>query len=342
MIDFPLASAIHSGCTKIFVLTQFLSTTLHRHLQATYKHVEILPCEQKPEHREWYQGTADAIRHHLNYICEAPADYYLILAGDQLYQMDFTKLLDYAKAKRSDLTVAALHVEAKLTGRMGTLVTDTEGRITTFREKEAQNGPGPYLGSMGIYLFTRQTLIDSLSTMKGHDFGHDLIPHLIKTTRAYAYIYDDYWEDIGTLDSFYAANLRFLEPTPPLDLHVSALFSPAIPLPAPKIFKTEIEKSILGEGSSIAAKQISQSIIGPKTTIGSGSTISASYLMGSTTIGKQCRIHRAIVDEHVTLSDHVELTNAAERTHYDGPGPLIREGLIIVPRGTQLPTNFKL
>lgn len=343
LIDFPIASAIHSGCQKIFVLTQFLATTLHRHLKETYDQVEILPCELKPARKEWYQGTADAVRHHLDYICEEPCDYFLILSGDQLYQMDFSTLLDLAKVKNADVVIASLPVDATLTGRMGIIKTDKEGRITHFQEKQPQTGPGPFLGSMGIYLFKRSTLIEVLRHNKGHDFGRDLIPNLVEPSRTFAYTFKGYWEDIGTIESFFAANLRFLDRNPPLDLHTSRLFSPAISLPAPKIYQTHIERSILGEGSHIEAERISNSLIGPKTVIGPQTTIETSYILGSSPIGKNCRIFKSIIDEQVSLGDHVELCNAAGHTHYDCPtGPLIRDGIIVVPRGTKLPANYRL
>ena len=342
LIDFPLASAIHSGCQKIYVLTQFLATSLHVHLQKTYSQIEILPCEQKPTTKEWYQGTADAVRHHLEYLCEKPFDYFLILSGDQLYQMDFNKLLEQALTKDADCVIASLVVDKTLAERMGVLEVNAEGQIIAFQEKQKQTRNGPFLCSMGIYLFRRKTLIEALSKYPGHDFGRDLIPLLIQEAKCFSYPFDGYWEDIGTIESFYHANLRFLDLTPPFDLHTGRLFSPPVSLPAPKITQTHIRQSILGEGSYIEAKSISHSLVGPLTRIGAHTEIDSSYILGSTPIGTHCCIHKTIIDENVTLGDHVHLLNTQNLTHYDSPQALIRDGIIIIPRGTRLPSNYKL
>lgn len=342
LIDFPLASAIHSGSQKIFVLTQFLSTSLHAHLQKTYHQIEILSCEQKPTTKEWYQGTADAIRHHLEYLSEKSFDYFLILSGDQLYQMDFNKLLEHAKIKDADCVIATRSVNKLLAERMGILKIDTQGQIIDFQEKQKQTGEGPFLGSLGIYLFRRQTLIDTLKRHPGHDFGHDLLPHLIHEAKCFSYLFEGYWEDIGTVESFYEANLRFLDPSPPLDLHASHLFTPPTSLPAPKITQTHISQSMLAEGSHIEAKRISRSLIGPRTHLGAETQIDASYILGSTRIGNDCLIKKGIIDENVTLGEHVSLLNTQGLTHYDSPYALIRDGIIIVPRGTHIPSNYTL
>lgn len=344
LIDFSLANAIHADIQKIYVLTQFLATTLHRHLLATYRQIEILPCEQKPSGKEWYLGTADAVRHHLEYICEGGEEYFLILSGDQLYQMDFSKLVSFAKDKDADLVVASLSVNAALSRRMGILEIDKTKQITHFIEKpqHLQEADGPFLGSMGIYLFKRKTLVDALKRYQGHDFGHDLIPALIEETRAYAFLFDGYWEDIGTIESFYQANLRFLDPKPHFDFHHNPLFSPPCSFAAPKIQNTLIENSLLGEGSVIQAKSLSHCLIGPKTLIDTDTVINSSYLLGHSPIGKHCHIRKTILDENVTLGDHVRLTNEKQLTHYDGPGIFIRDGITLVTRGTHIPSHFTL
>lgn len=356
LIDFSLSSALKSGCTQIYVLTQFLAASLHQHLMKTYpQSVQLLACEQTPSKKEWYQGTADAIRQNLQYLLECPADYFLILSGDQVYQMDFKPIVEWTQRKDADLVIASLPVSQADAKRMGLLACNEKGKIVDFFEKPQdprvlerfEIAPNQYLASMGIYLFKRDLLINTLQNSEGHDFGKDLIPQLIKKINCFSYRFDGYWEDIGTIASFYQANLA-------LDSNLN-LYSSGLP-PA-KLYNTLVNNSLIGAGSIIHAQEIANSVLGERCVIGAGSRIEASYLMGNDfyhpphtssslpkelTIGRNVHISRAIIEKNTCIGDHVTLTNARQLDHFNSDGVYIRDGIIIVARGTTLPDNYKL
>ncbi|HEV8052147.1 MAG TPA: glucose-1-phosphate adenylyltransferase [Parachlamydiaceae bacterium] len=386
LVDIPISNAIHSGCQKIFLITQFLSSSLHRHILSTYRFgnstssaIELLSAEEKPQRKTWFQGTADAVRQNLNYLEDTHADYFLILSGDQLYQMDYNDLLQRARETDADMVISCLPVNEKDTSRMGIMQVDKGNFITDFKEKpqlekelkqlilskSQLNKFGintknlNYLGSMGIYLFKRQVLIDLLMDDLGEDFGKHLIPHLVQKGRVAAHIHRGYWEDIGTIESFYSANMALTEDSPPFDCYNEnwPIFTKPVTLPGAKVFDAQVSSSLLCEGAIIEAAEIINSIIGPRTVIKSGTKIHNTYIMGNDFfkthqnnlrlpsqlhIGKNCTINKAIIDRHVSIGNNVQLINKGNLSNYDGNNINIRDGVIVVQHGATIPDNFIL
>lgn len=386
LIDVPISNSINSGCHKIFVITQFLSSSLHQHIFRTYRHdifnsgfLELLSAEQKPSRKGWYEGTADAVRQNMEYFLEIPVDYFLILSGDQLYSMDYREMLEAAQQTNADVMVAALPVQEKDCSRMGILQVDNSHMITSFVEKpkegkiieamamgsEIKNALPQcdprcnHLASMGIYLFKRDVLLSLLSEDPREDFGKHLLPTIIEKGNAGAYIFDDYWEDIGTIESFYNANIALTQSKPAFNCYDEAkpIYATRHNLPGPKIFNTLVNNSIICEGSVIEAAEITHSILGPRTIIKKGTIVRDSYVMGSDyftrpietdrlpeqlQIGNNCVIKKTIIDKNACVGDNVQLINQNGLMHYDGHNTHIRDGIIIVPRGATIPDNFIL
>lgn len=374
LIDIPLSNSIHSDCRKIFVVTQFLSAPLHKHIVETYRFdsfssgfVELLTAEKSPKNEEWFQGTADAIRQSLEYLVRLPVEYFLILSGDQIYRMDFREMVAFAKETDADVTVATLPIDEVEASRMGLMKIDRENKIIDFCEKPKDAaslqkmriptlGKKDFLASMGIYLFKREVLIDLLKRDLRDDFGKHLIPTMVHEGRAYSFLFDGYWEDVGTVKSFYDVNIAVTKKNPPFNIHDTSypIFSEKTELPAPHILGGTFEEVILCEGAVIHGGEIVSSIIGPSTTIDAGCHISHSLLMGHDeycggdlpidhcTIGKNCLIRRAILDKGVHLEDDVKLVNMKGLDTFDGEGVHIRDGIIVVTRGAKLPRGFQL
>lgn len=383
LVDVPISNSIHAGCHKIFLLTQFLSTSLHRHIFQTYQHVgvapgyiEILSAEQKPKTKEWYQGTADAVRQNIEYLVDAPVDYFLILSGDQLYNLDFNEMLKKAKRSDADVLIATLPVSGNDASRMGILKIDEEDFIVDFVEKPQERkvleqfrtptgkaGTGtseerPFLGSMGIYLFKKQALIDLLNEDTREDFGKHLIPTQIRKGNIAAYLYDGYWEDIGTIESFYQANIALTGLNPPFDLYAPsrAIYSCRYDVPSAKIHHAKISQAIICEGSIVKGSEVVNSILGPRTVVNDGCVIQDSYIIGNDFyeapqkgsqklpshfyIGSNTIIKRAIVDKHSQIGKNVQLVNKKNLINYDGDHIFVRDGVIIVPSGTTIPDGF--
>lgn len=388
LIDVPISNSIHSECYKIFVLTQFLSSSLHHHIFQTYMQggrtagmIEVLTAEQKPSQKTWYQGTADAVRQNLEYLLENPVEYFLILSGDQLYNINFQEMFLFAKETDADVVVAALPVNAQDATRMGILKINESNQITEFYEKPKDpailnrlrsplqtiekagisiENKREHLGSMGIYLFKRKAMADLLSHDSREDFGKHLIPKMVLEGRASAYLYDGYWEDIGTIESFYNANLALTEPKPLFGFHSEdrPIFTSRYDLPPAKFLNTQLKQTILCEGCLIDADEVTHSILGPRTVVRKGAIIRDSYLMGNDyysspvldnqslpsepSIGEDCIINRAIIDKNVSIGRGVQLVNKQKLTHYDGDHVFIRDGIIIVSRGAVIPDGFIL
>lgn len=387
LIDIPISNSLNSGCDKIFIITQFLSSSLHQHILRTYHldafssgFIELLPAEEKPDAKSWFEGTADAVRKNLNYLQETPVDYFLILSGDQLYNIHFEEMLQFARDSDADLVVASLPVGEKEAGRMGILQVDEHNRITSFHEKPqhpkelaklrltenqmiARNidpkQKRAFLGSMGIYLFKRQVLLDLLVEDSRNDFGKHIIPFKVEEGNAITYIYHDYWEDIGTIESFYQANMALTRRLPLFDCYNEdrKIFSQHTNLPGARISDCRIRSSIICEGAVIEAEEISGSIIGLRTLIHKGVTIRDSYVMGNDfyeppiitdrlpehfQIGEDSLICKAIIDKNVSIGKNVRLINKDRLNHYDSDNIYIRDGIIVVPRGATIPDNFVL
>lgn len=387
LIDVPMSNAINSGCLKNFIVTQYLSTPLHQHIFSTYRmgtctngFIEILTAEQKPKSKLWFQGTADAVRQNLNYIMSTPVDYFLILAGDQLYNFNFQHMMQFAKETDADVVIAALPVAEPEAKRMGILKVNEDHFVTEFHEKPQQrelldhmklpnflqerikpwcDENRQFIGSMGIYLFKRQALLELLDCDPREDFGKHLLPTKVQQGRAAAYLFTGYWEDIGTIESFYNANMALTQPNTLFNFYDerNPIFSHHYNLPPSKINVTYIEKSILCEGTIVEADEIRNSILGPRTVIRKGSIVKNSYVMGNDfyspfktssslpshlSIGENCLIDRAIIDKNVSIGDRVQLVNKNKLANYDGDRVYIRDGIIVVANGATLPDGFVL
>ncbi len=376
LIDVPISNALGSGIDTIFVLTQFLSRSLHHHILHTYPpnaltggFVEVLTAEQRANCNRWYNGTADAVRQNLDYLLEISAEYVLVLSGDQLYRMDFCSMLQTAITTDVDVLVATLAVDEKEARRMGILKVNEDHDIIDFHEKPSSiqaldrlrtspeilhkmgfisGSEKPFLGSMGIYLFKREALIQMLDTDLREDFGKHIIPAKVGKGKIGAFAHNGYWEDIGTVESFYEANLALAEPQPPFDLYAESMpiFTTAHTLPGAKIRGGHINHAIICEGSVIEANEITRSIIGQRSIIRKGTIIQNSYIMGNdlhgtpSEIGEDCLIKKAIIDKQVTLRNRVHLINKQNLTDYDSDLIYVRDGIIVVPRGVTLPEGF--
>lgn len=375
LIDIPLSNSLNSQIRRIYVISQFFASELHQHILSTYHldlfslgGIELLSPEETPTKKVWFKGTADAIRQNLDRLMKAPVDYFLILSGDQLYNINFKEMVEFAIEKDADLVIAALPIPEEDAKRMGDMQIDSTHKILDFIEKPQKPSQHPhlqfgkkgyYLGSMGIYIFKREALLQTLEE-KGEDFGHHIIPCEIKRGNSYAYLYNGYWEDIGTISSYYQANLALLSNQGHLNTYDehNPIYTSQHHLPSPIIKDTLIKNAIISQGSIIEAKEISNSIVGIRTHIYSGTVIRDSIVLGNHfyspplhqhpplpnefTIGKNCLIEKAIIDEHTLIGNNVQLVNKEKLSHYDGPGIYIRDGIIIVTSGTRLPDGFTL
>ena len=307
LVDIPISNCINSNINRMFVLTQFNSASLNKHIKNTYHFsafstgfVDILAAEQTPDNPGWFQGTADAVRQSLRHIENFDYDYILILSGDQLYQMDFFQMIANHKAKGADITIATIPVASREAPEFGILKTNDENYITSFIEKpnkdllpewvsdtgaQMQKEGRNYLASMGIYIFNKKVL-DQVLTEKNPiatDFGKEIIPESIVNNKVISYQYDGYWTDIGNIYSFYEANLALTQDVPLFNLfdNNKTVYSRARMLPPAKISGTTLEKTIIAEGSIINASRIEQSVVGIRSRIGLGTTIVNTYIMGN-------------------------------------------------------------
>jgi len=307
LVDIPISNCINSGISRMFVLTQFNSASLNRHIKNTYHFsafssafVDILAAEQTPDNPAWYQGTADAVRQCLRHIEPFESEYVLILSGDQLYQMDFNEMLNMHKKTNADISIATIPVAAKDASDFGIMKKNDEGYITSFIEKpkrellpewesdtglEMQSAGRVYLASMGIYIFSRQMLFDLLQNeyKSEPDFGKEIIPQSLAKFKVASFQYDGYWTDIGNISSFFEANLGLTADLPDFNLfdNNKAIYTRARMLPPAKISGTTLEKTIIAEGSIISASRVEKSVIGIRSRIGHGSTVVSSYIMGN-------------------------------------------------------------
>ena len=382
LIDIPISNSLHARIEKIFVLTQFNSASLHRHISQTYRFdvfsrgfVNILAAEQSVQNRDWYQGTADAVRQNLPRLIYMRPSEVLVLSGDQLYRMDLRAFVTWHRENRADLTVAVSAVPKEEAGAFGVMKIDETGRIVDFVEKPSDPevvqglvvpratlerlgfppGDGLCLASMGIYTFRPQVLADLLDDSSGTDFGREIIPTAVRDLRVFAFGYPGYWRDIGTIPAFHRANLELTQPVPPLDL-----FSPESPfythprfLPGTKIDDCSVHQSLVSEGSVLSGARISQSVIGIRSVVRAGSVVERSIVMGANRyewssaeddkpaigIGRQCVIRNSILDLDTRIGDGVQLINAEGVQEADDDNYAIRGGVIVVPRGAHIPAG---
>ncbi len=386
LVDIPISNCLNSGLRRIYVLTQFNTTSLHQHIQASYKFdhlsvsrsfVEILAAQQTQENTNWYQGTADAVRQNLRYFLEHDCDYFVILSGDQLYQMDYRDLLSQHVQSGADITLGTVPVERAAASDFGIMHTDADRRIFHFQEKpkdpasldELRIPPALlsdlgkeadeelYQASMGIYVFNRQVLIDSLANELA-DFGKHVIPAAIDKYRVHSYIFQGYWEDIGTIQAFFEANLALTNIIPPYSFfdREAPVYTRARFLPASKINGVNIRRAIISEGCILTDAKLERCVIGVRSIINEGAQLTDTVLMGADYyegdprsvapagappigIGKGCVIRRAIIDKNARIGDGVVVTPEGKPDHYDSENFYIREGIVVVPKNAVLPSG---
>jgi glucose-1-phosphate adenylyltransferase len=377
LIDIPISNCLHADLRRIFVLTQFNSASLNRHVGQTYRmdvfnqgFVEILAAEQTPDNPHWYQGTADAVRQAARHFARHEADYYLILAGDQLYRMDYTELIDAHVDRNADVTIAAQPVSADIASAMGIFRFDRSGQIVAFEEKPdaarlaaiGQSIPSgatfsghtpdkPFIASMGIYLFSRDTLLEVINHDESTDFGRGIIPGILEKYQVNAHLFRGYWADVGTVASFYDANLMLTRADAPFSFYDSRqpIYTHARFLPGARLERCDIRDGIIVEGCSLAQCSVEQSVIGVRTIVRAGTKISRSVLLGADFyesddmapargnnpplgIGRGVVLDKVIVDKNARIGDGALLTNEAGVQDADGDGYFIRNGIILVPK----------
>ena len=377
LVDIPISNCINSGIRKIFLLTQFNSVSLHHHIGATFRfdqfsggHVRILAAEQTPDSEGWFQGTADAVRRSMRYFMDEKADLVVILSGDQLYRMDLQDVIESHVANGADLTISTKPVVREEAGSLGIMQADETGRIVDFAEKP---GDTPrldelraplyeeerYLASMGIYVFNMDVLKKLLCENTETDFGRHIIPDAIDTHKVYGYIFDDYWEDIGTIRSFWAANLALTDPLPSFSFYdmVSPMYTRMRFLPPSKINECDLNRCLLTEGCIITGKRIDHAVIGLRALVGEGSEIEDSIIMGADYyehgeithesgiplgIGKNCIIKQAIIDKNARIGDGVVISPEGKPLDEVTDLYWIRDGIMVIPKGTVIPSGTVL
>ncbi len=384
LVDIPISNSINSGMHRIYLLTQFLSESLHRHVYGSFKFdhfsggfVEILAAEQTHTDASWYQGTADAVRKNIVHFRNADFDYALILSGDQLYRMDFRKLLKQHVESVADVTIATIPVTRDAAQSLGILQTDAERRIVRFVEKPKEpdlldrlrldrsayarlgiEGDQEFLlASMGIYLFNRDILFHLLDNDLA-DFGRHILPRAIQSHRVFSFVFQGYWEDIGTIRSFFEANLDLTSELPRFNFFdMSApIYSRPRFLPASKINGASIDHAIISEGCIISHCHIAQSVVGVRSLVDIGSHISHTIIMGADFfeslesirrnaaenrprigIGKNTRIDHAIIDKNARIGDNCVITPEGKPDTVDHPLYYIRDGIVIIPKDMVIP-----
>jgi glucose-1-phosphate adenylyltransferase len=385
LVDIPISNCINSNLNRIFVLTQFNSASLNQHIKNTYHFsafssgfVDILAAEQTPDNPGWFQGTADAVRQSLRHLDKMDFEYVLILSGDQLYQMDFSKMIDAHKKSGAALTIATIPVGEREAPEFGILKSNEENVITSFIEKPKkellpdwvsdtgtamQDQGRHYLASMGIYVFNKEILYKLLNEVhaKATDFGKEIIPDSIAHYKVLSYQYDGYWTDIGNIYSFFEANIALTEAIPPFNLFDSAqtIYTRPRMLPPAKISGTMIDRAIIAEGSIIHAASISQSVIGIRSRIGKDTVVKNVYIMGCDYyetidqinekthagkpilgIGERCIIEDAIVDKNCSIGNDVVIKGGAHLEKTDHPLYTIKDNIVVIKKGAVIPNGF--
>ena len=371
LIDIPISNCINSDLRRMFVLTQYNSESLNKHVNFTYKFdlfspafVNILAAEQTEDSPEWFQGTADAVRQSLRHIESHRSREVLILSGDQLYQMDYRKFVDSHRRQMADVTVAVTPVTAEQASSFGILKMNKQGRIVHFDEKPPLErlpdlvsevpGVGPaYLASMGIYMFNRPLLESSVRDTTQPDFGRHVIPNLVPEARVQAYVYRGYWEDVGTIRSYFDANLALSRPVPPFDFYdfTRPIYTHPRFLPATKVERCVIEGVLFSEGCIVVDAEVRHALLGIRSRIGRGARVTNSLVLGADLyetpeeaaravgqglppigIGDETVVERAIVDKNARIGKGVRIVNEAAVQEKDGDGYYIREGIVVVPK----------
>jgi glucose-1-phosphate adenylyltransferase len=377
LIDIPISNCLHADIRRIFVLTQFNSASLNRHIAQAYRmdpfsqgFVDILAAEQTPDNPNWYQGTADAVRQAARHFVRFDADYYLILAGDHLYRMDYCNLIDAHCDRRADVTIATQPVTAEDASAMGIFRFDRNGQIVAFEEKPkrerldeiGQSIPKgatfgghspekPFIASMGVYVFSRDVLLEAIEQENAADFGRQIIPAALGRYKVNAHLFRGYWADVGTVASFYDANIMLTQAGAPFKFYDprSPIYTHARFLPGARLSDCVAHDAIIAEGCFVDRATIEQSVVGIRTNIQAGATIRRSVLLGADFyeaddgaparggnprlgIGRDVVLDKVIVDKNARIGDGAQLVNTAGVQEADGDGYYIRDGVVIVPK----------
>ena len=385
LVDIPISNCINSNLNRIFVLTQFNSASLNQHIKNTYHFsafssgfVDILAAEQTPDNPGWFQGTADAVRQSLRHLAKMDFEYVLILSGDQLYQMDFSKMIEAHKKTGAALTIATIPVGEREAPEFGILKSNQENVITSFVEKpkkeilkdwtsdtgtEMKAQGRNYLASMGIYVFNKEILHQFLNELHPNatDFGKEIIPDSIANYKVLSYQYDGYWTDIGNIYSFFEANIALTQDVPLFNLFDSAqkVYTRARMLPPAKVSGTIINKAILAEGCIIHAKEVTSSVVGIRARVGKDTVIKHTYIMGCDYyenidqieqknkkgipilgIGERCIIEDAIIDKNCSIGNDVSIKGGAHLEKLDHPLYTIKDGIVVVKKGAVIPNGY--
>lgn len=390
LIDIPISNCINSGIQKIFVLTQFNSASLNQHINLTYKFdsfrhgfVDILAAEQTVENTDWYQGTADAVRKNMRHFHRYDPPQYLILSGDHIYRMDYTDLIKHHIKKNADITISVTPIQKSRISQFGILKMNKESRIIDFKEKPKDDfiidqmkcpqnvlkefgvveEDKRHIGSMGIYVFSDRVLEEVLADKKLTDFGSQVIPSSLNKFRVFGYIFKDYWEDIGTIESFYKANINLTKTEPMFNLYDSEhpIYTHARFLPGSKISRVHMNQSIINEGCLINRSTINRSIIGVRSRINEGSLIEDTFLMGADYaqslddlaediklgipnigIGKNSRISKAIIDKNARVGSNVKIGPHPDDFTFSGPGYMVKNGITVVEKDAVIPDGMEI
>jgi glucose-1-phosphate adenylyltransferase len=387
LIDIPVSNCLNSGINRIYVLTQFLSASLHRHIANTYKlapfsqgFVEVLAAQQTNETTDWFKGTADAVRQQIRHIREDPGKEVLVLYGDQLYMMDFRQLVREHREQQADVTVGVVPVAEEAAEKFGILHVANDGRVVELVEKPGdpqtlrllrmpeawlasrgcQAGDKPYLANMGIYLFRRDLLLELLDGDNPPiDFVHDVLLRALGHKRVLAHLFRGYWDDLGSVRSYYEANLRLTDDDPPFTFYSSKgiIFTRARNLPAARLSGAKIERALVSDGCVVGeGSQLSRCIIGVRAQIGPNTVIRNSVILGTRHyeplrdraenqqkglppmgIGANSRIEGAIIDKDCRIGQNVRIVNESKRATSDGPNYFIRDGIVVLPDGAIVP-----
>ncbi len=392
LIDIPISNCINSRIKRVFVLTQFMSASLHRHIMQTYQFdtftdgfVDILAAEQTPHHSDWFQGTADAVRATMKHTTYYKSDQMLILSGDHLYRMDYTKLIRRHRESRAEVTLCVYPVTREEAPRMGLLKVDGKGAVKEFVEKPQdpavidrfrapdhlpgkegmEIGSERCLASMGVYVFEPEVLISMLSEREQTDFGKEIIPAAIGNRRVMAYIFTDYWRDIGTIGTFFEANIELAHSDPPFHLYEPGfpIYTRTRSLPPSRVIQSEIRDSLLVEGSDIIGARISDSIVGMRSIIGEDTSLDEVVMLGADYyedfpmidtpapkgddlpplgIGRNCTIVKAIIDKNARIGDGVVIRRRPDNREIKGDYFWARDGVTVIPKGMVIPAGTEI
>lgn len=381
LVDIPISNCINSDIKRMFVLTQFNSASLNRHIKNTYHFsffssafVDVLAAEQTPGNKTWFQGTADAVRQSMHHFLRHGFDYVLILSGDQLYQMDYDKMIRAHEESKAEISIATIPVNAKDATSFGILKANDQNVVTSFIEKpdasllpdwtsevsdDMKSQERHYLASMGIYIFNRELLIELMKDPATIDFGKEIIPQNIDKHKTLSFQHEGYWTDIGNIDSFFEANIGLTDDIPKFDLYNKSrrIYTHARMLPTSKILGTVLNKTVIAEGCIISAAKIEQSVIGIRSRIGNESTIINTYMMGSDYyetleeienhkinilmgIGERCFIKNAIVDKNCRIGDDVRINGGKHLEDTENDMYVIKDGIVVIKKGTTIPVGY--